>query len=272
MPTIKEYSVPNPNLWQQAAREIVRPFRPLLFDVREIEKKPKIKFQSLKLMKEYVQNGYGIIAPYTHFCREDGFAAVFEGAILPWLINKKIHSPVERFMYDENEDFFKFCEKYFAISSTPLTIEDTLRREGYQNAFLGDGKFEHMFKTIDTIKNGGFEPLSLQRGRRAYRGDPTDTFSKTILVLEKKIPDQNYAILFFGFSMDGVKDYSTVRDVFFNFKDMLKGDNKLVLTVGNIFTKDQMMKAVNNDINQLDPWAFGQFDLVSPPAYLNGPR
>jgi hypothetical protein len=267
MPVNKEHSVEFPNYFQMRARELARPFRPLLYELRGMKLTHDGQIESLNTMEKLVKNDYGIIAAYTHFCREDGIVAVYAGTILPWFLDKKIHSPVARHMYEDNEKLFKASKVIFGISSTPLTIEDTLEYEEYKNALLGDGKIEHLRRTIDTISNGGYVPLSLQRGRRPYLGQPADTLSKTIEALDRKKLNK-YAIIFFGFSMDGVENYSTVKDIFFNIKDIINGKNKLILTVGNIFTKDQMMNTVQNDCKFIDQWAFNELAYVSPDAYL----
>ncbi len=210
------------------------------------------------------REGYGVIVAFTHFSLRNSVDIMEFVAEQPSLGGKKVDSSMARHFYD----LFRFLlinrlANVAGIDLHPVVTKDTLGRKRYKKLRLGAGMKKYLEAGREALQNGGVVPIALQTGRRKslYEEKPEKSLSTIMKFTTRHTGFKKYAVLFVGLEHPGVEDYSKeIKKI--NWKETYR------LNIGAAFTAEEIFQVAGEDI---DAWAYKQFEALVSPAYLRSP-
>jgi hypothetical protein len=215
-------------------------------------------YGSLKEAHEHVDSGRGLLIISNHFGLRDG-PQVF--SCIPAkddsMLTKTWTAPIAKHQYPVAHLLDTILHSHLDLK--PVVTPDTKRK--FPDTRLGQGLKEYVDEAMITLSTGGILVLFPQAERQSYLGVAgEDTKAMSLLVNRtSKAHIDNYVILPIGFSMSGVTDY-----------EKAKGPNigkTYDVSVGRLWTKEEMLSDARCSGLSIDGWAFGQLEPLVPAAY-----
>lgn len=209
--------------------------------------------------KELLKKGYGLIVVINHFSLKDPPLAINEVFLHREMGSKKVIAPIA---YHMDNTLYHKLGKLIGVVLKPIVTENTVR-EGKNNGHeLNEGKREYLDECIKLLKKGGVVVLAPQGTRMPYLGQPDKPIIGMIMAKAKKGGVERFAVLFMGFSIEGVDDYSDKKVRGFNpFK-------KYSVNIGACLTNQELMeKEAGGNIRAVDKIVYEELSKIVPINY-----
>lgn len=206
----------------------------------------------------------GLMVLITHFSRSDPIIAMKALAGHPYFGKKRIVAPVAAHQMLPRIIGLRNRARSMGVDLFPVVTENTVARAKLKNrnadSKVGDGKGAFTTAAIEALKGEGIVVWAPQGERQPTLGTPKGNEVAGFIRNAQRHGVFNFAVMFMGFEINGVRDYSSVRD--FNwFK-------RYDVNVGVTMTVEEILKCLGGDIRKVDNFAYGQLARVSPPSYL----
>ena len=145
----------------------------------------------------------------------------------------------------------------------PVVTENTVKRARLKDPDtklkVGDGQEAFTAAAVEALKQGGIAVWNPQGERQPKLGEPKGHKVAAFIRNAERHGVSAFAVMFMGFELPGVGDYSGVSK--FNFGRQYKVNVSATMTTGEI------LGCVGNDIRKVDGFVYQQLAQASPPAY-----
>lgn len=207
--------------------------------------------------KELLRAGNGLIVVINHFSIKDPPLAANEVFHHREMGNKRLIAPIA---YHMDSPWYHSLGKLIGFSLAPIVTENTVRVGKNGGLAQGEGTNSYVAKSLDLLRDGGVVILAPQGSRKGHLGQPERTVSMLMLTAKRK-KIENISLLFLGFGIRGVDDYSDKKVRGFNpFK-------KYDINVGACLTKEELIGKAAGDFRNVDKVVFEELRKVVPPNY-----
>lgn len=211
---------------------------------------------------ELMEQGWGLVLPFTHFCGRDVFEMVLRNfAVGRVLVTKPIVAGVE-WSFLQGFSILQFLAQISGITLVPIVTEDTIKKHRNQDPQgrplpLGHGTMEYLSLARRALKEGGAVFVSPQQGRRP-RLMLSDKEPMKFL-LGKESDSQKVAVLFVALSLVDEKDYA--RRTFLNL------GRTFDVRLGPTLTKAELFEIARNMGKSVDDVTIVIFSQLVDPGY-----
>ncbi len=211
---------------------------------------------------ELLEQGWGLVMPFTHFCGRD----IFEMVLRPFALNSAlITRPIVvgvEWSHFWGVSIPRFSGWLGGFTLVPIVTEDTIKkRKNFDSQHkalpLGHGTFEYLTLARRALKEGGAVFVSPQQGRRPSLELSSKEPMKFLLGRENDL--QKVGIMFVGLSLQGEVDYS--RRTFMNVGKTFD------VRLGPTLTKEELFRLSRAMGRSIDDMTIIIFSHLVDPGY-----
>ncbi len=211
---------------------------------------------------ELLEQGWGLVCPFTHFCGRDVVEMVQRSFLAgQTLVTRPIVVGVE-WSFMQGLSPLRFFAGMTGITLVPIVTEDSIKKDkNYDHDKrplpLGHGTMDYLSVALRALKEGGAVFVSPQQGRRP-RLELSDKEPMRFL-LGKENDSQNVAVLFVALSLLGEVDYS--KRTFLNL------GRTFDVRLGPVMTKAELFKLSRAMGKSIDDTTIIVFSQLVDPGY-----